>query len=524
VSIGWRAFVFEARNNLSGPHSVHKPGGVYQQPPVENRSGVIRILLAVMAKGLPKQSEDFPAWYVEVVKQAGLAEHGLARGSMVIKPYGYAIWENMQRALDDRFKATGHENFMFPLLIPEKVFAAEAEHVEGFAPEVWVVTHGGGQELEEKLYIRPTSEAAIWTAYANWVQSYRDLPLLYNQWCNVLRYELRTRLFLRTSEFLWQEGHTAHATREEAWAEALQMLEIYREVAEDVLAIPVLQGRKSEAERFAGADETLPIEALMRDKKALQCGTSHFLGQNFARAYDVTFLNEKGEQELAWGTSWGFSTRMVGGIVMAHGDNSGLRLPPAIAPVQVVVIPIYRSDDERSTVVEVATKLRDSLAGNGVRTKLDDRDQYRPGFKFSEWELKGVPVRIEIGPRDVEADKVVIVDRESGEKQQRSTTDAVSGMAAMLQDVQMALQRDALEFREANTYQADSYDSFRDGIEAEGGFWVGSWCGSVECEEKIAKETGATIRVLPLEKEDPGAACLVCGRPGTERATWAKAY
>ncbi len=477
-----------------------------------------------MAKGLPKQNEDFPAWYVAVVREADLAEHGLARGSMVIKPYGYAIWENMQRALDDRFKATGHENFMFPLLIPEKVFAAEAEHVEGFAPEVWVVTHGGGQELEEKLYIRPTSEAAIWTAYSNWVQSYRDLPLLYNQWCNVLRYELRTRLFLRTSEFLWQEGHTAHATRQEAWAEALRMLEVYREVAEDVLAIPVLRGRKSAAERFAGAEETLPIEGLMRDKKALQCGTSHFLGQNFAKAYDVTFLNEKGAQEHAWGTSWGFSTRMVGGTVMAHGDDRGLRLPPALAPVQVVIIPIYRSDDERGTVLGTATKMRDALAGNGVRVKVDDRDQHRPGYKFSEWELKGVPIRVEIGPKDVVADRVVTVDRVSGEKKERSTSDAAAGMAEALEDVQVSLRADALGFREANTHHASSYDELRDGLEAEGGFWLGSWCGNVECEEKVAKETSASIRILPLEKEDPGAPCVVCGRAGVERAYWAKAY
>ena len=477
-----------------------------------------------MAKGLPKQSEDFPGWYVAVVKQADLAEHGLAKGSQIIKPYGYTLWENIQRALDDRFKATGHENFMFPALIPEKVIAREAEHVEGFSHEFWVVTHGGGQQLEEPLILRPTSEAVIWNAYANWIQSYRDLPLLYNQWCNVFRYELRTRLFLRTSEFFWQEGHTAHATRQEAWDEALQMLEIYREVAEDVLAIPVLRGRKSEAERFAGADETFPIEGLIRDRKALQCGTSHFLGQNFAKAYDVTFLNEKGEQEHAWGTSWGFSTRMVGGTIMAHGDDAGLRMPPAVAPVQVVVIPIYRSDDERAGVMEVATKVRDGLVGNGVRVKIDDRDQHRPGFKFAEWELKGVPVRIEIGPKDVEADQVVMVDRVSREKRSVSTGDAITEMAGILDGIQKSLFSDALAFRDDNTHDIERYDSFREGIDAEGGFWVGAWCGSEDCEQKVGTDMKASIRVLPLEQEDPGAACVVCGKPGTEIATWAKAY
>ncbi|MGH2756757.1 MAG: proline--tRNA ligase [Actinomycetota bacterium] len=477
-----------------------------------------------MAERLPKQSEDFPAWYQEVVKGADLAEHGLARGSQVIKPYGYALWENIQRALDDRFKATGHENFMFPLLIPAKVFEKEEQHVEGFSAEVWAVTHAGGNELEEPLYIRPTSEAVIWSAYANWVQSYRDLPLLYNQWCNVMRYELRTRLLLRTSEFLWQEGHTAHATRVEAWDEALRMLEIYREVAEDVMAIPVLAGRKSAAERFAGAEETLPIEGLMRDKKALQCGTSHFLGQNFAKAYDVTFLNADGEQEYAYGTSWGFSTRMVGGTVMAHGDDRGLRLPPAIAPVQVAIVPIYRSDDEQGDVLRVANKVRDGLSGNGIRVKLDDRDQYRPGFKFAEWELKGVPVRIEIGPKDVSSDQVVVVDRVGADKRSLSTTDAVTRMPELLNGVQKALFEDAVAFRAANTHEAADYDSLVRGIAAEGGFWVGAWCGGVDCEERVARDTSATIRVLPLEREDPGTACTVCGQPGTERATWAKAY
>ncbi|MGH2808180.1 MAG: proline--tRNA ligase [Actinomycetota bacterium] len=477
-----------------------------------------------MAKGLPKQNEDFPAWYQEVVKRAGMAEHGLARGSMVIKPWGFAIWEFIQRALDDRFKATGHENVYFPLLIPEKVIAKEADHVEGFAHEFWTVTQGGGQELEEKMILRPTSEAVIWHAYSNWIQSYRDLPLLYNQWCNVLRWELRTRLFLRTSEFLWQEGHTAHASDQEAFEETLRMHDVYRDVAENVLGIPVLAGRKSESERFPGAVETFSIEALMRDGKALQSGTSHYLGQNFSRAYDVTFLNSDGEQELAYGTSWGWSTRTVGAVVMAHGDDRGLRLPPAIAPTQVVIVPIYRSDDERGSVLEAAEKLRDGIAGNGARVKVDDRDQYRPGFKFSEWELKGVPIRIELGPRDVAADKCVMADRASGEKTERSTAEAISGIANLLNDAQSALLEDARRFRDDNTFVAEDFGSFVEGIAERAGFWTGAWCGDPTCEQKVIQETTATIRVLPREREDPHSSCLVCGRPGIEKAVWAKAY
>ena len=473
---------------------------------------------------LPSQEDDFPAWYQEVVKQAGMAEHGLSKGTMIIKPHGYAVWEFIQRALDDRFKATGHENVYFPLFIPESLLKKEAEHVDGFAPELAVVTHGGGEKLEEPLVIRPTSETIIWHTYANWIQSYRDLPLLYNQWCNVVRWEKRSRLFLRTTEFLWQEGHTAHATSEEAWEETVRMLDVYREVAEDVLAIPVLRGRKSASERFPGAVETLPIEGLMRDRKALQCGTSHFLGQNFAKAYDVTFLNESGEQDHPWATSWGFSTRMIGGTIMAHGDDRGLRLPPAVAPVQVVIIPIYRNDEERGGVLVAADKAQAALSGNGVRVRIDDRDQHRPGFKFSEWELKGVPIRLEIGPRDVEADQVVAVDRASGEKQTLSSNQVVTNMSKMLDRVQKALFEDALAFRAANTHEASDWATLSAGIADEGGFWVGPWCGEVECEHKVSAETSATIRVLPLEREDPGAPCAVCGKPGTERATWAKAY
>ena len=478
-----------------------------------------------MDKGrLPDPTTDFPAWYGEVVKQAGMAEHSLARGTMVAKPHGYGIWEFIQRAMDDRFKLTGHENVYFPLFFPEKLLAKEAEHVEGFAPELAVITHGGGAKLEEPLVVRPTSEAIIWSTYANWIQSYRDLPLLYNQWGNVVRWELRTRLFLRTSEFLWQEGHTAHASADEAHEEALRMLEVYREVAEDVLAIPVLPGRKSDAEKFAGAVTTFTIEGLMRDGKALQCGTSHFLGQNFARAYDVTFLNQSGELELVWGTSWGASWRLVGGIVMTHGDERGLRLPPRVAPVQVVIVPIYRTEDQRIEVLAVAGKLRDALVDDGIRVRVDDRDQYRPGYKFSEWELKGVPIRIEVGPKDVAADQVVTVDRLTGEKRQRSTAQAATSMPAALDEVQAGLHRSALAFREANTHTASSYADLRDGITDQAGLWVGPWCGDPGCEERVTADTKATIRVLPLVPEGPGAPCLVCGGAGTELATWARAY
>jgi prolyl-tRNA synthetase len=477
-----------------------------------------------MAKGLPKQDEDFPAWYVEVVKRAEMAEHGPAKGSMIIKPYGYTMWEHLQRALDDRFKATGHENFYFPLLIPTSLLEKEADHVEGFSPQVAVVTHGGGQELEEPLAIRPTSEAIIWPTYGRWVQSYRDLPLLYNQWCNVLRWEMRTRLFLRTSEFLWQEGHTAHATKEEAIEEAHRMHEVYREVAEDVLAIPVLKGRKSPAERFPGADDTLTIEGMMRDRKALQGGTSHFLGQNFSKAYDVQFLNENGEQEYAWGTSWGFTTRMIGATVMTHGDDAGLRVPPAIAPYQVVIVPIYRTDEEKGAVLETAMRVRDELVGNGVRVRVDDRDQHRPGYKFAEWELKGVPVRLEVGPKDVAAGKVVIAKRLGGDKLDRPVADAVDEMAALLTEIQRELFEDARAFREVNTHAATDFETLRTGIEEESGFWVGAWCGDATCEEKVASDTKATIRLLTIESPKDLGPCAVCGQPGTEEATWAKSY
>ena len=474
--------------------------------------------------GLPSPEADFPSWYVEVVKRAELAEHGPARGSMIMRPHGYAIWELTQRALDDRFKATGHENVYFPLLIPMSLLAKEADHVEGFEPQVAVVTRGGGEELDEPLAIRPSSESIIWNTYRRWVQSYRDLPLLYNQWANVMRWELRPRLFLRTTEFLWQEGHTAHATSHEAMTEALRMLEVYREVAEEVLAIPVLPGRKSPGERFPGAVETFTIEGLMRDGKALQCGTSHFLGQNFGRAYDVTFLDADGQTEHAWGTSWGFSARMVGATIMAHGDDAGLRLPPAVAPIQVAVVPIYRSDEERQAVLGVAESLRADLAAAGVRVRLDDRDQHRPGYKFAEWELKGVPVRIEIGPRDVQAGRVIVASRLGGDRQEVALADIVSGMPDRLADIQSALFGDALAFRDANTHEIASFESFAEGLDERGGFWTGAWCANPDCEAEISAKTKATIRLLPIEPREPGSACMHCGRPGVETATWARAY
>jgi prolyl-tRNA synthetase len=475
-------------------------------------------------KGLPSQADDFPGWYIEVVKRAELAEHGPAKGSMIIKPHGYAIWELTQRALDDRFKATGHENLYFPLLIPMSLLQKEADHVEGFAPQVAVVTHGGGEELEEPLAIRPTSESIIWSTYKKWIQSYRDLPLLYNQWANVLRWEMRTRLFLRTSEFLWQEGHTAHGTAGEATAEALQMLEVYRQVSEDVLGIPVSKGRKSAGERFPGAVETYCIEGLMRDAKALQCGTSHFLGQNFARAYDVTFVDADGKLDYAWATSWGFSSRMVGGTIMANGDDAGLRLPPSVAPIQVVIVPIFRTDEERASVLPVADGLRADLAGTGVRVRLDDREQHRPGFKFAEWELKGVPLRIELGPRDVAAGHATLASRLGGEKEQVPLDLITTGMADRLGSVQRALFADALAYREANTHEISSFEAFATGVKERGGFWIGAWCTEGSCEAEISAKTKASIRFLPLDPKDPGGACMHCGRPGVDVATWARAY
>jgi prolyl-tRNA synthetase len=473
---------------------------------------------------LPTQAEDFPAWYQEVVRGADLAENSLARGTMVIKPYGYAIWEAIRDALDLRFKQTGHENVYFPLFIPLALLEREKEHVEGFAHEFVQVTRVGSEELAEPLVVRPTSETIIWDTYSRWVQSYRDLPLLYNQWANVVRWEMRTRLFLRTTEFLWQEGHTAHETRDEAWEETLRMLEVYREVAEDVMAVPVFKGRKTPSERFPGADETFAIEALMRDRKALQSGTSHYLGQNFAHAYDVTFLGRDGEQHYAYATSWGVSTRLVGGLIMAHGDDKGLRLPPAVAPVQVVIVPIFRSDDERARVLGAAGAMADAWRANGLRVKVDDRDDLRPGFKFADQELRGVPLRVEIGPRDLDASQVTVARRDTGEKSTLAL-DAVEGaLDDLLGQIQQGLYDDAVAFRDEHMSRVNSYDDLRSAIADPGGFVVGAWCGDAECESRVKAETKATIRFVPLEPEDPGAPCVVCGRPGVDTATWALAY
>src|SRR5687768_10621904 len=398
---------------------------------------------------LPSHADDFPAWYVEVVKRAELAEHGPAKGSMIIKPHGYGIWELMQRALDDRFKATGHENVYFPLLIPMSLLEREADHVEGFAPQVAVVTHGGGEKLEEPLAVRPTSEAIIWNTYKLWIQSYRDLPLLYNQWCNVMRWEMRTRLFLRTSEFLWQEGHTAHATHEESLEEVHRMLNVYADVAENVLAMPVIRGKKTDSEKFAGAVSSYCIEAMMQDGKALQAGTSHDLGQNFGRAFDVKFQNKAGEMEYVWQTSWGTSTRLIGGLIMTHSDDAGLVLPPALAPIHVAIIPIFKTDEEHAKVVAAGDKLKKECEGAGLSVVLDDRDGMRPGAKHFDWEQKGVPVRIEIGPRDVEAGSCIVKrrDRDPKEKTPLALAGAGTVLKSLMTEIQKALYDKALAFR-----------------------------------------------------------------------------
>jgi prolyl-tRNA synthetase len=474
---------------------------------------------------LPKQSENFPAWYQDVVRGADLAENSLARGTMVIKPYGFAIWEAIQSAFDQRIKATGHQNFYFPLFIPSKLLEKEAEHVEGFAPEVAVVTHAGGEKLEEPLVIRPTSETIIWATYAKWVSSYRDLPLLYNQWCNVVRWELRPRLFLRTTEFLWQEGHTAHETAGEAIAETkMILLDVYRDAAEKVLAMPVRVGRKSASERFPGAVETYSMEALMRDRKALQAGTSHYLGQNFAKAYGVQFQGREGALEYAYATSWGVSTRLIGGVIMTHGDDKGLRLPPALAPYQAVIVPIYRSGDERARVMEASSKLQGDLSAGGVRVKVDDREDQRPGFKFNDWELRGVPVRLEVGPRDLDAEQATLARRDTGEKVAWPLSGMADGVGRLLREVQENLFAQASSFLEENTFHPTDYAELRDIFDGAGGFAVAPWCGRPECEAKVKAETKATIRYLPMEPEPTEGSCIVCGEPATEEAVWAQAY
>ncbi len=470
---------------------------------------------------LPRQSDDFPGWYAAVVRRAELAEHSPVRGSMVIRPDGFAIWEAVQSALDERIKATGHRNLYLPLLVPGDVLQREGELVEGFAPEVAVVTRAGGEELAEPLVVRPTSEAQFWSTYAGWIRSYRDLPLLYNQWANVVRWELRPRLFLRTTEFLWQEGHTAHATHDEAMAHVLRILhEVYADAVERVLAIPVLRGRKSAAERFPGALETFTLEALMRDGKALQSATSHYLGQRFSEAYGVTYTDAAGDQQHPYGTSWGASTRLIGGLIMAHGDDRGLRLPPAVAPVQAVVVPVGNDPG----VAEAAASLCAAIRAAGVRAHLDDRDHVRPGAKYHEWELRGVPLRIELGPRDLAAGHAVVVRRDAAARRELAVGALPGLVGGMLDEVQASLFADALAFRDGRTLRPSGYAEMRDFLAAAGGMAVAPWCGDAACERRVKDETRATIRCLPVDPGESGGECIVCGRPATEQATWAQAY
>jgi len=441
---------------------------------------------------------------------------------MVIRPWGYAIWERMQRALDDMFKATGHSNAYFPLLIPQSFLQKEAEHVEGFAPECAVVTRGGDKELEEPLVIRPTSETIIWAMYKKWIQSWRDLPLLYNQWANVMRWEMRTRLFLRTAEFLWQEGHTAHATEAEAVEEAERMLGVYRRFAEDWMAIPVLTGRKSDAEKFAGAVTTYAIEAVMQDGKALQAGTSHYLGQNFAKAFDVQFQNKEGQLQYVYATSWGVSTRLIGALVMSHSDDAGLVLPPRLAPIELVVIPILKSGADNTAIQMAAVRIAEPF-DERVRVKIDDRDNVSPGWKFNEWELKGVPLRIEIGPKDVEKGQAVLVRRDTGEKMFLPQEEIPLRVPALLEEIQASLLAKARARLEASCHGVDTYDALKETLEGPGGFVFAPWCGDPACEARIAEETKATIRVVP-DNAEAGGACIVCGKGPAKRVPFARAY
>jgi prolyl-tRNA synthetase len=485
-------------------------------------------------KKLTTRAADFSAWYNEVVLRAELADYSPVRGCMVIRPDGYGIWERMQRALDDMFKATGHRNAYFPLLIPESFLKKEAEHVEGFAPEAAVVTHGGGKKLEEPLIIRPTSETIIYSMFAKWVQSYRDLPILMNQWANVVRWEMRTRLFLRTLEFLWQEGHTAHATHDEAEEEARRMLGVYRDFMEGWMAMPVITGQKTDSERFAGALRTYSCEAMMQDNKALQAGTSHNLGQNFAKAFELSFQSESGSQEFAWNTSWGVSTRLIGGLVMTHGDDTGLRVPPLLAPTELVIVPIYRTDEERAKVLEAADRIQRSLGAwerrepNALRIHIDRRDGMKPGAKYYEWELRGIPLRMELGPRDLDKNQAVLVRRDTKEKKPVSLDVIGEEVEELLQQVQDAMLTAARDRREANSLRGGiTYDRFREVMDGEGAFVYAGWCGSAACETQIKEETKATIRVLPDEEfrsADAPTMCLKCGQSSTAEALWAKAY
>ena len=491
-----------------------------------------------MGKGLPKRSEDYSSWYNELVKRADLAENSAVRGCMVIKPYGYSIWEKMQATLDRMFKETGHSNAYFPLFIPKSYMSREAAHVEGFAKECAVVTHyrlkndehGKGiivdpeAKLEEELIIRPTSETVIWNTYKNWIQSYRDLPLLLNQWANVVRWEMRTRLFLRTAEFLWQEGHTAHETQEEAIEETLKILDIYGEFAEKHMAIPILKGVKTESERFAGAVDTYCIEALMQDGKALQAGTTHFLGQNFAKAFDVKFATKEGGLDYVWGTSWGVSTRLMGALIMVHSDDNGLILPPNLAPIQVVIVPIYKTEEQRNQIAEKASMIKSQLSEKGFSVHFDNRDSHKPGWTFAEYELMGVPVRLGIGTKDLEKDTVEIARRDTGEKAFINMDSILTHIESLMPDIHNKIYDKALNFRKENTRFADSYDEFKDILDKKGGFVLAHWDGTVETEAVIKDETKATIRLIPIENNVEEGKCIYSGKPSKQRVVFAKAY
>lgn len=490
-----------------------------------------------MGKNLTTRAEDYSKWYNELVVKADLAENSGVRGCMVIKPYGYAIWEKMQAELDRMFKDTGHENAYFPLFIPKSYFSKEASHVDGFAKECAVVTHyrlKNGEDgsiivdpeakLEEELIVRPTSETIIWDTYRKWIQSYRDLPILVNQWANVVRWEMRTRLFLRTAEFLWQEGHTAHAKQNEAIAEAQQMMRVYADFAENFMAMPVIKGTKTESERFAGALETYCIEALMQDGKALQAGTSHFLGQNFAKAFDVKFATKEGGQEYVWATSWGVSTRLMGALVMTHSDDNGLVLPPNLAPIQVVIVPIYKGEDQLDSISQVARELQRELKLLGVSVKYDDRDTHKPGWKFNEYELKGVPLRIAIGPRDLEKRTVELARRDTLTKETVSKDLIVDRVQELLSEMQKALFNKAKNFRDSHITEVETYDEFKDVLENKTGFVSAFWDGTKESEERIKSETKATIRCIPLDVKEEEGVCVYSGKPATMRVLFAKAY
>ncbi|WP_128331763.1 proline--tRNA ligase [Apibacter sp. HY039] len=487
---------------------------------------------------LTSRAEDYSKWYNELVLKADMAENSGVRGCMVIKPYGYAIWEKMQKQLDQMFKDTGHENAYFPLFIPKSYLSKEADHVEGFAKECAVVTHyrlknspdGNGvivdpdAKLEEELIVRPTSETIIWNTYKNWVKSHRDLPILVNQWANVVRWEMRTRLFLRTAEFLWQEGHTAHATQEEAVAEAEQMLRVYAEFVENFMGVPVIKGLKSPAERFAGAEETYTIEAMMQDGKALQAGTSHFLGQNFAKAFDVKYQSKEGKQEYVWATSWGASTRLIGALIMAHSDDNGLVLPPNIAPIQVVIVPIHRTDEQLEAISAVATELINNLKGRGISVKFDSRTEYKPGWKFNEYELKGVPVRIAIGPKDLENNQVEIARRDTLEKHTHSVDGLDQHIQDLLTEIQQNIYNKAKAHRDSLITEVDTYEDFKKVLSEKGGFISAHWDGTVEVEEKIKAETKATIRCIPLDAKEEEGKCVYSGNPSKKRVLFAIAY